>query len=267
MSLLSEAPAELFGSIKFVLAGMDETLASRGRVAAATYHALEHLRADGVVVLLVTDASAGWCDQMARTWPVDGVIGESGGLFVHRQLNGHDVMRHYFLAPSERVLARAQLARIEQSVQQDAPWALHAEDRPLRLTSVAYRLPQDPERSIELEVILRRAGAQVLRNNLWVLGWVGAYDRLAMLLRVLSETYALDAKVDGDRVLYCGDPVNDASIFGFFRHTVGVSTVRDPLAVLSAEPRWVTRGPGGTGLVEAAQAVISARLGGHGTAL
>lgn len=267
MSLLSELPADLFSSVSLVLTGMDETLAFRGRVAAATYHALEHLQAAGVVVMLVTAAPAGWCDQMARTWPIDGVIGENGGLFVHREPNGVGVMRRYFLAPSERTQARAQLARIEQSVREAAPWALHDEDQPLRLTSVAYRQPLDPERSVELEAILRRAGAQVSRNNLWILGWVGAYDRLAMVRRVLSDTYDLDVEVDGDRVLYCGDAVNDASMFGVFRHTVGVSTVRDHLAVLPAPPRWITQGPGWTGFVETAQAVISARRGAQGTTL
>jgi hypothetical protein len=172
MSFLSEAPADLFGSVGFVLAGMHETLALSGRVDAATYHALEHLQAAGVVVVPVTAASAAWCDQMARTWPIDGVIGENGGLFVQREENGPGVMRSYFLAPSERTQARRRLAHIEQSVREGAPWALHAEDHPLRLTSVAYRQPQAPERAAELEAILRRAGAQVSCDGLSI--WAGS---------------------------------------------------------------------------------------------
>jgi HAD superfamily hydrolase (TIGR01484 family) len=259
MSPLDQAPAETFGAVRFVLTDMDETLTYRGRLAASTYQALERLQAAGLVVIPVTAAPAGWCDQMARMWPVDGVIGENGGLFMQRAPDGHGVVRRYGLAEAERARARSRLSRVEREVQQRAPWAAHADDQPFRLTSLAYRQPEDPARAAELEAILRQAGVQVTRNNLWILAWVGAYDKLTMARRVLSETYALDIATDGDRVLYCGDSVNDAPMFGFFRHTVGVSTVREHLAHIPVPPRWITHGPGGAGFVEAVDAVLAAR--------
>lgn len=257
MSPLAQAPANLFSAVRFVLTDMDETLTYRGRLSAATYQSLERLQAAGVVVIPVTAAPAGWCDQMARMWPVDGVIGENGGLFIHRDPAGHGVVRRYWLSEADRAEARSRLARIERTVQQRAPWALHADDQPFRLTSLAYRQPEDPARAAELETILRQAGAQVTRNNLWILGWVGAYDKLTMARRVLSETYGVDIEADADRVLYCGDSVNDAPMFGFFRHTVGVSTVREHLPDIPVPPRWITQGPGGGGFVEAVDAVLA----------
>lgn len=74
-----------FDSVRFVLTDMDETLTYQGRLAAATYTALERLQTHGIRVIPVTAAPAGWCDQMARMWPVDGVIGENGGFFSSAQ--------------------------------------------------------------------------------------------------------------------------------------------------------------------------------------
>ncbi len=99
-------------------------------------------------------------------------------------------------------------------------------------------------------------------NNLWVLGWIGAYDKLAMARRVLAQAHGLDIAADNEAVLYVGDSTNDAPMFGFFRQSVGVSTPWTRyLHEIPTPPAWITEGPGGSGFVEAADAVIRARGG------
>jgi hypothetical protein len=46
-------------------------------------------------------------------------------------------------------------------------------------------------------------------------------------------------------------------MFRYFRHSVGMCTVRDE--PLSAYPTWITRGPGGAGFVEVAEAILASR--------
>ena len=84
MRTLAEAPPSTFAGIRFVLTDMDGALTCSGRLSGRTYDALERLQAAGIKVIPVTAAPAGWCDQMVRMWPVDGVIGENGGLFFRR---------------------------------------------------------------------------------------------------------------------------------------------------------------------------------------
>jgi 3-deoxy-D-manno-octulosonate 8-phosphate phosphatase KdsC-like HAD superfamily phosphatase len=96
-------------------------------------------------------------------------------------------------------------------------------------------------------------------NNLWVLGWLGGYDKLSMTRRILADRYRVDIDADRDVVLYVGDSINDAPMFSFFRHTVGVSTVKRYLPKIPTPPNWIAAGPGGAGFVEAADAVISSR--------
>lgn len=95
MRPLALASQGLFSSVQYVLTDMDETLTFRGRLSAATYAALERLQSAGIRVIPVTGAPAGWCDQMVRMWPVDGVIGENGGFFFQRAADGHGVNRYF----------------------------------------------------------------------------------------------------------------------------------------------------------------------------
>lgn len=259
MRPLNQATSVTFETVRFVLTDMDETLTYQGRLAATTYHALERLQQADIKIIPVTAAPAGWCDQMARMWPVDGVIGENGGLFFERASGGHGLVRKFWHDAADQPEITARLAEIGRFVRNAVPDAKYAEDQPFRLTSVAFAQPDDAESRNAIIAALRLAGANVTVNNLWVLGWLGGYDKLAMTRRVMAETYGIDIDTDRDAVLYVGDSTNDAPMFGFFRHTVGVSTVTRYLDEITVPPNWIAAGPGGVGFVEAANAVIRSR--------
>lgn len=260
---LSSASHSTFAGVRFVLTDMDDTLTYRGRLSARTYDALERLQAAGVKVIPVTAAPAGWCDQMARMWPVDGVIGENGGLFIRRTDDGHGVTRTFWHAESERMAAADKLVEIGRYVEQAVPSAIFSDDQPFRLTSVAFARPESETDRGAIVAALRDTGADVTINNLWILGWLGGYDKLSMTRRVMADAYGVGIDDDRDAILYCGDSTNDAPMFEFFRHTVGVSTVRHYLADIPIPPNWITKGPGGDGFVEAADAVIAGKIGLH----
>lgn len=255
MRSLSEAAANEFSKVRFVLTDMDETLTYQGRLPAETYTALARLQAGGIRVIPVTAAPAGWCDQMARMWPVDGVIAENGGLFLRRSSDGHSVERHYWHSPDRLEQVREQLRSIARGVEESVPEAQEADDQVFRLTSLAYRRT-GTDLDGRIVDALTRAGATATVNNLWVLGWVGDYDKLTMSLRVLAKTYGVDTEAASESVAYSGDSTNDAPMFAFFKHTAGVSTVIDYLPQLPVPPRWVTHGPGGAGFVEFADAIL-----------
>jgi HAD superfamily hydrolase (TIGR01484 family) len=260
MQDLALAPRSTFAGVRFVLTDMDETLTHQGRLAARTYDALERLQRAGVKVIPVTAAPAGWCDQMARMWPVDGVIGENGGLFMQRD-SERGVKRTFWHREDERQAISARLAAIGREIEQAVPAARLADDQPFRLTSLAFAQPDhERERGLVVEA-MRKAGLSVTVNNLWILGWIGPYDKLAMARRVMAEAYTIDIDTDEDAILYCGDSTNDAPMFAFFRHSVGVSSVRHYLAEIPIPPNWITRGPGGDGFVEVADAVIADKIG------
>jgi len=255
MTPIQERPPGIFSSVRFLLTDMDETLTFNGRLAAATYAALEQLQQAGICVIPVTAAPAGWCDQMARMWPVNGVIGENGGFFFRRENHGHGLKRSFWHGEqSADVMPR--LLAIGHDIMRRIPLARFAEDQAFRLTSLAFARTGDAALEQEIVVALADEGLNTTINNLWILAWTGTYDKLAAARKVLEEEYQIDDATAQQSLLYSGDSVNDAPMFMHYRHTVGVSTVRQYLAQLPKAPAWITDGPGGSGFVQAARAVL-----------
>ena len=67
--------------VRAVLVDIDDTLSTQGRLTAQAYGALERLQLSGLLVVPVTGRPAGWCDHIARMWPVDAVVGENGAFY------------------------------------------------------------------------------------------------------------------------------------------------------------------------------------------
>jgi len=254
---LKTAMPKTFRSVRFVLTDMDETLTYKGRLPARTYAALEKLQAAGITVIPVTAAPAGWCDQMAHMWPVDGVIAENGGLFMRRQ-ERHNLSRLFWHEDLAREKVSAQLNDIGHEILQSIPSTRLADDQPFRLTSLAFAKTEMNDIDNMIVEAMRARGLHVTLNNLWILGWIGSYDKLAMARRVMLEVFSVNIDKQKEEILYSGDSVNDAPMFGFFHHTVGVSTVTSYLDEIPVHPNWITDGPGGEGFVEIAEAVIRA---------
>jgi HAD superfamily hydrolase (TIGR01484 family) len=257
-----EFPSESRQRIRFVLTDVDDTLTDGPRLPAATYMAIGTLQDAGITVIPVTSAPAGWCDLMARMWPVGAVIGENGGLcFRHDRATGI-TERHYWAQAPEREEAAARLAALGAEVAAALPGVEIAHDQRYRETTLALR-NRDAEagapRSDEIVAQLRAAGARATVNSIWVLGWFGDFDKLTMTRRMLAERFATDIDRNAECVLYIGDSLNDAPMFGFFPHSVGVATVRNYADRMSALPRWITKGGGGAGFVEVADALLAGR--------
>lgn len=257
MRPLSEFAAAARRRIRFVLTDVDDTLTFAGRLSADTYAALERLGRAGVIVVPVTAAPAGWCDLIARLWPVDAVIGENGGFYFCRERGSPAVRRAFWLAEDERARNMARLGEAAGTILSTIPGARPASDQPFRQTTWAIE-PDGPATAERVAAAWRAAGARSTINSLWALGWYGDFDKLAMALRLAREIFAVDLASDRDAVVYVGDSVNDEPMFRFFPHSVGVATVAAYLDRLAAAPAYVTNGPGGAGFVEVADAILAA---------
>src|SRR5580698_2815830 len=66
------------GQVQGVCLDIDDTLSTAGKLTAEAYASLWNLKNAGFVIVPVTGRPAGWCDQIARFWPVDAVVGENG---------------------------------------------------------------------------------------------------------------------------------------------------------------------------------------------
>src|SRR5512139_637866 len=79
--------------LRGLLFDIDETLTTEGKLTAGAYAAMARLKGAGKLVVPITGRPAGWCDEIARMWPVDAVVGENGA-FYFRLFDGKLVKRY-----------------------------------------------------------------------------------------------------------------------------------------------------------------------------
>jgi HAD superfamily hydrolase (TIGR01484 family) len=264
MRPIDQFPLSDATGIRFVLTDIDDTVTRDGRLAARTYQALELLHEAGVKVIPVTAAPAGWCDQMARFWPIPAIVGENGGFYFAFDHQLKRVRRRFWIREDDLDLNRERLAELAARVVDRFPEAELCREHAYREITLAIGFESEAARArLSAEVVddLRRSGANSTMNSLWVLAWLGEFDKLAMGRIMMAEVFAVDIDSDQAAVLYLGDSVNDAPMFGFFEHSVGVSTVTGVTKLLPAPPKWITTGAGGDGFVEVADLLLSARRG------
>jgi HAD superfamily hydrolase (TIGR01484 family) len=266
MRPLSLMPFGVRAGIGWVLTDIDDTLTDNGRLGATAYTSLERLRHAGIVVVPVTGRPAGWCDHIARMWPVDGVVGENGAFFFRYDEASRRMLRVYADDPEQRQADKVRLTLLGQEILDQVPGAAISVDQPYRETDLAVDFCEDvPPLSIaEVERIKRcfeQAGAHAKISSIHVNGWFGAYDKLSMSRRFFREGLDIDLDSVRDRVVFAGDSPNDAPMFAYFPNAVGVANVLDFADRLEAAPSWVCSNRGGQGFAELAEALLEARKG------
>ena len=107
---LGALPASVSQRDGGVLTDIDDTLSTHGRITALAYAAMERLRAAGLLVIPVTGRPAGWCDHIARMWPVDAVVGENGALYMRHDARARKLTTCFATPPDERRAQRERLA-------------------------------------------------------------------------------------------------------------------------------------------------------------
>ncbi len=243
-------------AIRYVLCDVDDTLTHNGRLPPESFAALARLQDAGLRVIPVTGGCAGWCDMMARCWPVDAVVGESGAFYFHRAGDGR-LRRRWWLDDAARRDARRRLDALADAVLARVPGTALASDQPFRACDLAIDIAQEvpplPPAVVEEVVgILRAAGATAHPSSIHVNAWFGSYGKRAMALTAMEELYGLGPEDARQQVLYIGDAPNDEPMFAFFRHTVGVANVARFADRLNHKPAWITAHPGGHGFAEMA---------------
>jgi HAD superfamily hydrolase (TIGR01484 family) len=261
---LSEFSPSARARISTVLTDIDDTLTDDGRLPALAYIALEGLRDAGIRVVPVTGRPAGWCDLIARQWPVDGVVGENGAFWFHYDDAAKTMTRSYARSAAERREDQARLAAIRDEVLATVPGAAVAADQAYREADLAIDFREDvaplPREEVRRIVAIFEAhGATAKISSIHVNGWFGGYDKLSTSRAFLAECFGMDLDARSEDIVFVGDSPNDAPMFGFFPNSVGVANVRDFAADLDAAPRYVTEARGGAGFAELAAALIGAR--------
>lgn len=262
MRPLAEFPAEARRQIRFVLADIDDTLTTDGRLTAAAYGALERLTTAGLRVVPVTGRPAGWCDLIARFWPVDAVVGENGAFWFRYEHKTRKMVRRFWLDANAQAEVRRKLDRLAAEIPSRVPGARIAADQPYRIADLAIDFAEDvgplPLAAADrIAALFREAGAEARISSIHVNGWFGAWDKLAMTRRLFAEAYAIDLDRCRDQAIFIGDSPNDGPMFAFFPNSVAVANIQPFLDRVATKPAYVAQAEAGTGFVEFAEMLLS----------
>jgi HAD superfamily hydrolase (TIGR01484 family) len=262
-------PLSLFGlaerrRIRGVLTDIDDTLTSEGQLTPEAYDALGRLHEAGFLVVPITGRPAGWCDHIARMWPVDAVVGENGAFYFRYDAKARKLEKRFLDDETTRAEKRARLKRVGEKILAAVPGAALASDQLYRESDLAIDFCEDvpplPAASVDRIVTLfEEAGCTAKISSIHVNGWYGDYDKLGMSRRLLKEVFSIDLDGHRDAFVYAGDSPNDQPMFAYFPHAVGVANVRDFTDRLKDKPRYVTPSRGGAGFAELAADLLAAR--------
>ena len=264
MKPLADCPKATLAAIRGVLTDIDETVSSEGHLTAQAYGAMEALKKAGLLVIPVTGRPAGWCDMIARFWPVDAVVGENGAFWMWHDDEVRRLRTRFVQSDLERADGRRRLQSVRADVLREVPGAGIASDQPYRLADLAIDFCEDVPPLSRAEVdrivaVFERHGATAKISSIHVNGWFGSYDKLTTSKTMMAELFGIDLEREADRYVFSGDSPNDSPMFGFFPNGVGVANVREFAGAMAHLPRWITTARSGAGFVELAEALIAAR--------
>ena len=249
-----------------VFADIDDTLTTDGTLTAEAYGALASLHAAGLLVVPITGRPAGWCDHIARMWPIDAVVGENGAFYFAYDRVARKLVKRFRDADPVRAANRDRLAAVRDRILAEVPGTALASDQRYREADLAIDYCEDVPRLDDAAVdrivaIMRAAGMTAKVSSIHVNGWFGTYDKLGMTRTLMQERAGVDLDRDREQYVFVGDSPNDAPLFGYFPLSVGVANVRRFAARMEHAPTYVTVGESGTGFAELAARMLTARGG------
>jgi len=243
---------------------IDDTFTTCGKIHAIAYRALWALKDSGLRVVPITGRPAGWCDHIARMWPVDGIVGENGALYFWFD-EGEGKLRKRFLYPEDvRAEKRQRLTHIRDEILAKVPGTAIASDQLYRETDLAIDycedvMPLDRKAVERICEIFRKHGATFRVSSIHVNGWFGNYNKLGMTKNFVKERWRLDPDVNKERFLFCGDSPNDEPMFQYFPYTAGVKNILNFADRMSHLPAFIAAQDGGEGFAEIVETILKRR--------
>lgn len=261
---IHEIPPSFCKSLSILFTDIDDTLTTDGLLPPSSYTTLWKLSQAGIQVVPVTGRPAGWCDHIARMWPVAAVIGENGAFYFAYHRKNRKMRREYFDSLEKREEAEAGLKRIREEVLQRVPGAAVAADQPFRVADLAIDFREDvpPLDEAAIEEICRIArshGAVCKVSSIHVNIWYGSYNKVSCIGAYLEREGGKPFADWKDRILFIGDSPNDEPSFQHFPVSVGVANIRTFLHKLQYPPRYVTSREGAEGFAEAGEWILGQR--------
>jgi len=241
--------------VRCLFADIDDTITTEGSLTAQAYAAMERWQQAGNKMIPITGRPAGWCDHIARMWPVDAVVGENGAFYFYFDEQKESLQQRFLLDVKTRELNRQKMRAIREQILAQVPGTAIASDQNYREADLAIDFCEDVtplyNKAVDQIVGIMQAGGMTAKiSSIHVNGWFGDYDKLSMTKTLLKERFQIDLDRVKDNYAFVGYSPNDSPMFGYFPISVGVRNIEDLLQRVEHKPVYITRKRAGEGFAE-----------------
>ena len=255
----SKASKKVLKQVKGICFDIDDTLSTAGKLHSKAFNYLWRLKKSGYYLVPITGRCAGWCDHIARFWPVDAVIGENGAFVFYMQ---DSVLRRFNTITLGN---RNDLNNLAEEIAKEFPAAKWASDQLYRESDLAIDICEDVAPWSEVDVkrlieFCQQRGAKAKLSSIHVNTWYGDYDK-AKTFKLWLAQGAMRLPANTTDWIFIGDSPNDAPMFALFDKSVAVSNIRPYLSSLRASPTWITSKSSGDGFSEFAKQLLDVKEG------
>ncbi len=252
-------------NLKYFFTDIDDTLTENGFLPDHSYSSLWKLYKNNIKVIPVTGRPAGWCDHIARMWPVEAVIGENGAFYFSYNRKLKKMERQYFSSKEQLEINKRKLEKIKTQVLIEVPGACISADQDYRIADLAIDFCEDvdPMSKEAVKSICRIAeeeGAEYKVSSIHVNCWFGDFNKVACVKKYLQENTE-NLLENFNNSFFIGDSPNDEPIFKEIKNSIGVANISDFKEQLKHQPRYITEKRSAEGFTEAVNTIIQKRKG------
>ncbi len=238
--------------IEYVFTDIDDTLTDQGQLGPAAYAALWELADAGIKIIPITGRPAGWCEMIARFWPVAGVVGENGGFYFKYDKK----MKHVFQQKESEIKKnRKKLNTLQKEILKKVKGSAVSSDQFCRIFDLAIDFCEDvkplsQDKIQKIVEIFEKKGATAKVSSIHVNGWFGKFDKLSMCAKLMKSEFKIDIKKDNSMCVFVGDSPNDEPMFEFFKNSIAVKNIEKFLSQLKHKPNFITQNESSEGFCE-----------------
>jgi HAD superfamily hydrolase (TIGR01484 family) len=249
-------------SIKYLFCDIDDTITTEGQLEADAYSALWSLHKAGIKIIPVTGRPAGWCELIARLWPVEAIIGENGAFYFKYDRQQKKMLRHYSQEEETRKANLEKIKSLGELALKRFPGTALASDQFCRIMDVAIDFCEDVD-DLGLEIAEKikehftSNGAVAKVSSIHVNAWFGEHSKISMCKSFCQQEIGKDFEDLQSQVCFIGDSPNDEPMFHAFENSVGVKNIEAFLDRIQSPPKYICKNDSGRGFVELAKHLLS----------
>lgn len=261
---IRQIPSGFCRHLEYYFTDLDDTLTTGGLIPPAAFQAVWDLHRAGVAVVVVTGRPAGWCDHLARMWPLLAVIGENGAFYFAYDRAERKMTRRYLISEEDRRRGRERLEAVRRRVLEEVPGCGISADQAYRITDLAVDFREDvaplgAEAIDRICRIAREEGAVCKVSSIHVNCWYGEFDKVRGVRTLVEDRIGRAFEEVRRRVAFIGDSPNDEPLFAAIDVSIGVANIRPFLDRIRSRPAFITEREGGEGFEEAARVILAGR--------